>query len=123
MSSVCIRRLVSATALLTICGILLSCGKSSPVEVLTVSMSNMETFEYPTVGGDEEGVRITTQPQHAEVSEIRRDAETNWVATYVYQPVSGYIGSDRVQLEILTNSDGVGPADVRRLRIELNVHE
>ena len=123
MSTVCIRRLISTTALLSICGIPLSCGKSSPVEVLTVSVSNMETFEYPTVGGDEEGARITAQPRHAEVSEIRRDAETNWVATYVYQPVSGYIGSDRVQLEILTNSDGVGPADVRRLRIEFNVHE
>ena len=122
MTHVSVRRLIGITSL-PICGILLSCGESIPVEVLTVSLSNIDTFEYPMVGGDEEGARITTQPQHAEVSEIRRDAATNWVATYVYQPVSGFIGSDDVQLEILTNSDGVSPPDVRRLRIQFNVHE
>lgn len=123
MRGVNILRMVSITSLLPICAVLLSCAKAPPVEVLTVSMSNSDTFEYPTEGGDEDGVRITTEPRHAAVSEVRRGAETNWVATYVYRPVDGYAGSDHVQLEILTNSDGVSPPDVRRLRIEFTVHE
>lgn len=123
MTHLRVRSLLSITSLFLICGIVLSCGKSIPVEVLAVSLRNVDAFEYPTVGGDEEGARITTQPQHAEVSEIRRDAETNWVATYVYQPVAGYVGSDFVELEIFTNSDGVGPPDVRRLTIQFSVHE
>lgn len=118
------RRLSSITSLLlVICVILPSCGRSLPVEVVAVSLSNSDSFEYATVSGDEEGTRITTQPQHAEVSEIRRDAETNWVATYVYRPASGYVGSDFVQLEILANADGVGPPAVRRLTIQFTVHE
>ena len=123
MTHASIRRSTSITPLLLACGIVLSCGKSSPVDVLNVSLSNIDTFEYPTVGGDEDGARVATQPRHAEVSEIRRDAETNWVATYVYRPVAGYVGSDFAELEILTNSDGVSPPDVRRLRIQFSVHD
>jgi hypothetical protein len=111
-----------APALLS-CGILLSCGTSSPEEVLRVSLSNVDTFEYPTVSGDEDGTRVATQPRHAEVSEVRRNAETNWVVTYVYQPIAGYVGSDVVELEILTNPDGVSPPDVRRLTIRFSVNE
>lgn len=123
MSHVSVQRLWSITSLLSICVVLPSCGRSLPVEVVAVSLSNVDAFEYPTVSGDEEGARITTQPQHAEVSEIRRDADTNWVATYVYQPVSGYVGSDFVQLEIHTNPAGLGPPAVRRLTIQFTVHE
>lgn len=123
MTHVSVRTLISIAPLLLVCVILLSCGKSSPAEVLKVSLRNIDTFEYPTAGGDEDGARVATQPQHAEVSEIRRDAETNWVATYVYQPVAGYVGSDFVELEILTSSDGVRPPDVRRLTIHFSVHE
>lgn len=118
-----VRRLPVFTPLLLMCGIVLSCGRSSPVEVLNVSLSNIDTFEYPTKGGDEDGARVATPPQHAEVSEIRRNAETNWVATYVYKPVAGYVGSDVVELDILTSSDGVSPPDVRRLAIRFSVHE
>lgn len=123
MTHVIVWRSTGTMLLLWICGIALSCGRSIPAEVLTVSLSNTDAFEYPVVAGDEDGVRVTTQPQHAQVSEIRRDAETNWVATYVYQPVTGYIGSDLVELEILTYSGGMSPLDVRHLTIQFSVHE
>ena len=123
MTNARVRALLNVAPLLLVCGVLLACNESSPAEVLRVTLSNADTFEYPTVSGDEEGVRITTQPQHAAVSVIRRDAETNWVVTYVYQPVAGYVGSDVVELEVLTNSDGMSPPDIRRLTIEFSVHE
>jgi hypothetical protein len=95
----------------------------APTETISVSLSNTEAFSYATVGGDEEGARIAVQPKHAMISEIRRGAETNWVATYVYQAKPGYIGSDSVRLEILTGSDGASPPDIRTLVIEFDIHE
>jgi hypothetical protein len=74
-----------------------------------VSLKNTDTFRYPTVGGDEEGARITVQANHYSVSEIRRNAETNWVAVYVYQPKTGYMGTDYVEIEIQSGSDGASP--------------
>ena len=116
-------KLSGVAAVLLICGCVLSCDESTPAELVVVSLSNLETFSYPTVGGDEEGATIVTQPQHAAISEIRRGAETNWVATYFYQSVADYIGSDSVRLEIHTNPDGVGPPDIRQLRIQFDIRE
>jgi hypothetical protein len=65
-----------------------------------------DTYQYPTVGGDEEGALIAKQAQHYRVSEIRRNASTNWVVVYVYQPQGGYVGSDYAEIEIHTNSVG-----------------
>lgn len=118
-----VRSVPSITLLLSICAIVLSCGRSIPAETLNVSLSNTDTFEYATAAGDEDGARITTQPRHADVSRIRRDAETDWVATYIYRPATGYIGPDVVELEILTGSDGVSPPDVRRVTIQFSVRE
>lgn len=123
MSRIRIRKFLGLAVLLPICGSFVSCDESTPTEILTVSLSNVETFRYPTVGGDEEGARITTQPRHAAISEIVRGAETNWVATYVYQPAPGYIGSDHAQLEILTGSDGASPPHVREMTIHFHIHE
>ena len=119
-----IRRLCAVAVLLPIFGGSLACDDTKRAERLTVSLSNSDTFEYPIVIGIEDGARITVQAEHAAVSEIRRNADTNWVATYIYQPISGYIGSDRVQLEVLTGSDGASPPpDIRRVIIEFRIHE
>jgi hypothetical protein len=72
------------------------------------------------VSGDEDGARISTQAKHYSISEIRRDAETNWVAVYVYQPAAGFVGSDYVEIEILTGSDGVSPpTNIERVAFRL----
>lgn len=79
-------------------------------EVITVSLNNSDIYKYPTVGGDEEGAIISKQAYHYEISEIRRNRETNYAAVYVYKPVAGYLGEDSVNIKIMSGSDGAGPA-------------
>jgi len=55
-------------------------NSSENVENVSVSMKNTETYKYPTVSGDEQGARISTQAKHYSISEIRRNAETAFVA-------------------------------------------
>ncbi len=81
----------------------------APDQVITVTMKNTDTFHYPTVGGDEDGAVITKQALHYRVSEIRRGASTNFIAVFVYQPETGYVGSDRAEIEVRTGSDGARP--------------
>ena len=99
------------------------CRKSNPVETVSVSLKNTETYQYPTVGGDEEGARISVQANHYSTSEIRRNAETNWVAVYVYRPAAGFVGSDYAEIEILTGSAGASsPTSVKRVAFRFVVH-
>jgi hypothetical protein len=100
-----------------------SCGEANTVETVRVSLVNSQSYEYPTVGGDEEGARISVEPQHASVSEIRRDAGTNWVATFVYQPTAGYVGVDRAEIEIFYGSDGASPGNVKRVVFHFDIHD
>jgi hypothetical protein len=100
------------------------CGKSYTTETLSITLKNTETYEYPTVGGEEEGARVSAQASHFSVSEIRRDSATNWVAVYVYRPATGFVGSDRSELEILTGSDGgSGPTHVRKVVFRFAIHD
>src|SRR6266540_6200882 len=55
------------------------CKEPGSVDTVSVSLTNAQTYQYPTVSGDEESARISIQPKHYTVSEIRRNAETNWV--------------------------------------------
>lgn len=99
------------------------CKDSSSVETVKVSLTNSETYRYPTVGGDEEGARISIQPNHYSISEIRRSAETNWVATFVYQPTAGFVGSDYAEIEVVTGSDGASPpSNVKRVVFHFDIH-
>lgn len=123
MSPTRIRALAGLVALAPLCAGSLACDRGVPEEDITVSLATGETLEYPTVGGDEEGARILVPPRHAAISEIRRDAGTRWMATYVYRPVPGFVGTDYVRLEVFSSTDGVSPPDVRRIGIELRVHE
>jgi len=94
------------------------------MQVVNVQVSNSATYQYPTVGGDEEGALISQQAQHYRVSEIRRNASTNWVCIYVYQAQAGYVGSDCVELEIHTNKVGTPEhAGVSKLRVQFTVTE
>ena len=71
-----------------------------------VFLKSFDTFRFPTAGGDEEGARITLQAKHYNVCEIQRNAGTNWIAVYVYQPKTGYIGTDYAEIEIQSSPDG-----------------
>jgi hypothetical protein len=100
-----------------------ACNDSASVETVKVSLTNSQTYQYPTVGGDEAGARISVQPRHSGISEIRRNAETNWVATFVYQPTAGFVGTDDAEIEIATGSDGASPPrNVRRVVFHFDIH-
>jgi hypothetical protein len=110
--------------LLAVVALVQGCRESNPVETITVSLQNAEVFHYPTVGGDEDGARIATQANHYRISEIRRDAATNWVAVYVYQPAPGFVGSDYAELEIFTGSDGASPpTSTKKVAFRFSIHD
>jgi hypothetical protein len=99
------------------------CSDPIRVETIRVSLQNGEIYQFPTVGGDEEGARISTAPKHYNISEIRRNAATKWVATFVYQPAAGFVGSDYAEIETLTGSDGASaPTNVRRVAFQFGIH-
>jgi len=99
------------------------CTESSSLETVHVSLQSAETFQYPTVGGDEESARIATQATHYSISELHRDSTTNWVAVYVYRPASGFVGSDYAELEISTGSDGASPpTNVKKVVLRFVIH-
>ena len=119
-----VRTLLSLSVCLLVVASALGCKKSNSVETITVSITNAERFQYPTVGGDEEGARISLQATHHSISEIRRGAETNWVATYVYQSAPGFIGSDYAEIEISTGSDGAStPTNIKTVAFRFTVRD
>jgi hypothetical protein len=114
------RKVVPFVLLLPVVLHVQGCRDSSPVETVNVSLKNTEVYQYPTVSGDEDGARISTQAKHYSISEIRRDAETNWVAVYVYQPAAGFVGSDYAEIEVLAGSDGASPpTNIKRVAFRL----
>lgn len=106
MTSLRLHKLVAFVVFLSVIVQVQGCRESNTLETVSVSLKNTETYQYPTVGGDEDGARISTQANHFSISEIRRNAETNWVAVYVYRPTADFVGSDYVEVEISTGSDG-----------------
>lgn len=110
------------TGLLCLIGTLDACTATPARQQLSVSLSNTETYQHLAAAGDEEGASISVQARHFAVSEVRRDASTGWTATYIYQPAPGFVGSDRVVLDVFTNPDGTGPAEVNQVEIRFQVH-
>ena len=124
MASLPTRTLVAYAFLLSIVVHLQGCGRSNPVETINVSLKNSDVYQYPTVRGDEDGARISIQAKHYSTSEIRRNAETNWVAVYIYQPAAGFVGSDYVDIEVLTGSDGASlPTNVKKVAFHFDIHD
>ena len=124
MRSPRLHRLLACILLLPVVVYVEGCRKAEPIETISVSLKNTETYQYPTVGGDEEGARISTQANHYSISEIRRNEETQWVAVYVYQPADGFVGSDYAEIDILTGSDGASsPTNIKRVAFRFAVHQ
>ena len=99
------------------------CNDDTSSEGLTVELKNNETFKYPTVSGDEEGAIIKTQAKHFEISEIKRNSETKFVAVYIYKPKSGFIGTDAVEIEIQKGSDGASePTEIETVKFNFIVN-
>ena len=117
------RKLLALGVLLPIVVYAQGCKDSNPLETVSASLKNTETYEYPTVSGDEDGASISTQAKHYSISEFRRDSTTDWVATYVYRPAPGFVGSDYVEIEIFTGSDGASPpTNIKRVAFQFTIH-
>jgi hypothetical protein len=124
MTTRSLHRLVACILLLPVVVHVQGCRQSSAVETVSVSLKNTETYQYPTVSGDEDGARISTQATHYSVSQIRRNAETNWVAVYVYRPTAGFVGSDYAEIEVHTGSDGASaPTSIKTIAFRFVIHD
>ena len=78
--------------------------------LITVSIENSRTYRYRTgISGDEEGASIIQQAENSEISEIVRNAETDWEAVYIYRAKPSFSGTDYVEIELSTGSDGASP--------------
>jgi hypothetical protein len=109
---------LSALAALALVG----CSPDSDTEVISAVLRSDETYQLDLVSGDEGGARVVEQARHFAVSEVRRDASTSWAARYVYAPAAGFVGNDRVELEVLSGSDIVSvPARSRRISVRFTV--
>ena len=105
----------------------ISCDNTtdSNIEEFTkfVSIKDSETYEYRTgISGDEEGVSIKVQAKHYVISDVFRNAETNWEAVYVYKAKPFFNGSDYVELELSTGSDGASPStkfEIIKIKIQV----
>jgi len=121
-------RLMSATSRVTclVAAILVGvqgCKGSDSSETVIVYLKNTETFQYRTVGGDEEGATISVQAAHYSISEIRRDASTDWYAVYVYQSAAGFVGEDHAEVEVMTGSDGASaPTNIKKMIFRFSIH-
>jgi hypothetical protein len=99
------------------------CRYLNSVENISVSLKSTEVYQYPTVSGDEDGARISTQAAHYSISEIRRNAATNWASAYVYQPAASFVGSDYAEIEILTGSDGASlTRNIKKVAFRFVIH-
>ncbi|MFA7421833.1 MAG: hypothetical protein WCZ90_19270 [Melioribacteraceae bacterium] len=89
---------------------------------ITVEIRNSETYKYQTVSGDEEGATIKVQAEHYDISEIKRNSETNFAAVYTYKPKSNFVGYDYVVLETQKGSDGASAStEIKTIKINFVV--
>lgn len=116
-------RLTAALFVLPLVLVTPGCTATDATQTIAVALQKGQTYEYRTVGGDEEGATIVVHPMHFAISEIRRGPATNWVAVYVYQPAAGFVGSDYAELQVLTGSDGASPPAAKKVAIRFVVQE
>jgi len=118
-----IRALVAALVLLA-SGTLSGCASKDDTEIISAVLRSGETFHRDFAYMDEDGATIVEQAQHFLVSEVRRNASTQWAARYVYEPAPGFVGNDRVELEVRTGAESATDLGrVRRVSIRFSIEE
>ncbi len=87
-----------------------------------IKVKNSDTYQFNlNISGDEEGAVIIEQASHFEISELKRDASTDWSVIYFYKPESGYSGTDSVRIETNTGSDGASAGILDTIKIVFQV--
>ena len=98
-----------------------SCEKKD-IGIVDISLVNTQTYTYDlNLCGDEEGASIITQAEHYELSEIVRDSTTQFCVMFKYKPITGFIGSDYVKVEINSGSDGASAGNTDYLEFNITV--
>ena len=117
-------RSLTAALLFLASGAIAGCAPDDDAETISASVRSGGTFQRDLAFGDEDGAVIIEQARHYSISEIRQDASTQWAARYIYQPAPGFIGDDRVALDVRTGaSSALEPGRVRRVTIRISVRE
>lgn len=105
-------RFVKIMFVIVCASFLCNCEKEEIVEkneTFHISLKNTEEYIHDfKISGDEEGATIKVQAKHFRISKIIRNESTNWSVVYHYKPETGFIGSDLVEIETNTGSDGSG---------------
>ena len=112
--------------ILIVCILIPACRqiRLGPKVDVEATISNTEEYRYDTgISGDEEGASIITEPEHSMVSELIRDASTNFSVVYRYVPDSTYTGEDRVVIETCTGGLGRSCGTYGRIRFDLTITE
>lgn len=86
------------------------------------TIENTEAYYHDlNISGDEEGAIITKQAEHFQTSELIRNSSTNWSVVYHYVPTPGYTGTDFIDIETNTGSDGASMGEIGVIRISLTI--
>ena len=89
---------------------LCNCEKEEIVEkneTFLISLKNTEEYIHDfKISGDEDGATIKLQAKHFSISKIIRNESTKWSVFYHDKLATGLIGSELVEIETNTGSDG-----------------
>lgn len=109
---------------------LVSCGfgacekDETSIEVTEVTIKNSREYSRSlNMYGDNERAYVLTQAQHFKISQLSRDASTDWDYVYVYKPERGYVGTDFVEIETCTRGNSGECGDRKILRINFTMED
>ncbi len=107
--------------ILTLAVFTTGCDKNK-IEEINVNVTNSQTYHYDFgICGDEEGVSIVTPPAHAETCSILRDSTTQFCCQLEYKASAGYTGSDFVEVQTNTGSNGASEGELNTIRFNFTV--
>jgi hypothetical protein len=121
------KKTMSFILLLVVAVALGSCTKESslPVRIINHKVSLDEVYQFNLeVYGDEEGAQIKVQARNYDISQLLRDAATNWGVVYQYKPSAGFTGTDYTVIDVYRGSDGASPSRIsERIKFVFTIDE
>jgi hypothetical protein len=99
----------------------MGCAKDI-IDEVNITISNSGIFHYDFgICGDEEGAIISSQGSHYETSAIVRDSTTSFCAVFEYKPAAGYTGTDKVEVETNTGSNGADNGQTKTIQFNFTI--
>ena len=89
---------------------------------VNITITNSQIFHYDFgICGDEEGAVISSQGSHYEISEIIRDSTTLFCSIFEYKPAAGFTGTDIVEVETNTGSNGASNGQINTIQFNFTI--